>query len=157
MRNAQAVQTIFIYIVSAAIFLTILLFGYQAINSLLSSTEDIVLAELEQSITKEVERIRIVNKRSVPVTFRIPEGYDEFCIVDSTGYTSGSLQADKPQLYRAWKTGTENVFFTPKQPVAMRIEHVEIPTGYFCINAENPIELRIEGTGRTAKISPEVA
>ena len=86
--------------------------------------------------------------------FRLPPEFHQLCVVDSTGQSPIGLENEYPQFANAWRSNTENVFLLPKQSIPLYVNHIEIDGGYFCTPVEGLFTLRMEGTGRTVKITP---
>jgi len=154
MKRAQLITQVFIYIASAAIFLTLLLFGYRFTIHLLESQDTVVLADFRTDLEIKIDQLRVRRGSVLLEEFRIPPEYTTLCIADSAGQNALGLENEYPQFANAWKARTENVFLLPKQDIPIYIEHIEIDGGYLCMPVNGEFTLRLEGTGRTVKVSP---
>ena len=157
-KRAQMVSEVFIYIVSAAVFLMILIFGYRAVLGILASQDTTILVDFKTQLQGSIEKMKI-RKGSVDIqTFSLPTKYTRVCLLqsatDEQTTLSNQLQTDYPQYYSAWKTGTENIFLSPKQELPLYLPNIEIDNGYFCKDIDGKFTLRIEGLGKTVRIAP---
>jgi hypothetical protein len=159
MKKGHIVTQIFIYMVSAAIFLSILIFGYQAVQGLIENQDTVIVTDFNIDLKNAAERLTL-RKGSIDIqSFRLPGMFTELCIYDSDRDAHVGLQSSnpqRPQFDAAWRTGTENVFLVPKQSIPLALDKVGIDNdeGYFCMNIEGQFSLRFEGKGRTVSISP---
>jgi len=154
MKKGQLITQVFIYVVAAVVFLSILLFGYSAITNLLQSQDLILLADFKSDLESDVEKL-IVRRGSVEINeYRLPLEFHTLCIADTSGKGAGFFEMEYPQFARAWRSNTENVFLQPKQNLPFFIPHVEIEQGFFCMDIKGTFKLRLEGGGRTVKVAP---
>jgi hypothetical protein len=154
MKKGQFITQVFIYIVSAAVFITILLFGYQAITGLLESQDTILMVDFKSNLESKVEKLQVRRGSVEIVEFALPRTFHRLCIADSAGNGAGLFEDTHPQFARAWQTNTENVFLVPKQDVAIYVPNINIDGGFFCADIEGTFSLRMEGVGRAVKVSP---
>lgn len=153
-KQGQLVTEIFVYVAGAAVFLLILVVGYKHIISLIDTQNTTLLVDFQTKLASTVQKLQIRRGSVDIVTFAVPSSFTKLCIADSSGRGTGTFESDFPQLYRAWKTSTENVFLLPKQSTPFYLEGLEVPNGYFCTDIEGKFKLRLEGRGRTVRVEP---
>lgn len=154
MKRAQVVTQVFVYVAAAALFLSLLLFGYKFIVNILDSQDTVILTDFRADFAAKVEQLKVRRGSVVQQDFRLPQEYHKLCVADSTGRSALGLETQFPQFANAWKSNTENVFLLPKQDVPIFIEDVEVDGGFFCVDVDGVFKLRLEGTGRTTRVSP---
>jgi hypothetical protein len=152
MNKGQLTQQIFIYIASAAVFLIILLLGYRYVIGLIAHQDTVLLVDFKTDIENAVEKLKLRRGSVDLITFVVPTTFRELCIYDSSDVSPE--QANNTQQYRAWQTGTENIFLVPKQDIAIQVKDIRIEGGSFCKPITGRFELRMEGEGRKVLISP---
>lgn len=154
MKRAQVLTQVFIYIAAAAIFLGLLLFGYRFTLNLLESQDTVLISDFGADLQAKVDQLRVRRGSVTLENFRLPPDFRILCIADSTGQSALGLSNEYPQFANAWRANSENVFLLPKQDIPLYIDNVEIEQGWFCMPIEGAFTLRMEGTGRTVRISP---
>ena len=160
-KKGQIAGQVFIFILAAFLAVLIIGYGYRAISSFTSRTEDIALADFKTTLQGKVRTI--ASSHDVrKLELRVPGKYEEVCFVDlgKRELAAGSCLCDldcrdySPEVCDAWMTeGYEyNVFLIPITPI--KAAEMEIDGGYFCIEPEGGrISLRLEGKGNRTNVS----
>ncbi|MEM4263652.1 MAG: hypothetical protein QW666_02030 [Candidatus Woesearchaeota archaeon] len=159
MRKAQMIGQIFIFVLAALIFILILTYGYRAISNFLQRSEQVALIDFKTDLESAVETIKRDYGSVKKIELLVPKRYTEVCFVDpDKSKRPGDLEQERPLMYATWLAGSENVFLVPKQEAPIYLEDIAVEGGYTCISASHgKISLRLEGTGRKAKISEWLA
>ncbi|MFC1774917.1 hypothetical protein ACFLZN_01225 [Nanoarchaeota archaeon] len=153
-KKGQLTTQVLIYIIGAALFLGILVFGVQAVFKLMENQDMIDLIKFKDKLQNKIGTMQLSSGSQITPDFKVPSAYREICVFDSTG-DELRINSKYPQFDRAWMTGTENIFLIPKQPIPLYIKDVKIENGYFCTEISPSFELKVRGEGRgVASIRP---
>lgn len=160
MKKAQTIGQVLMFVLAGLVFVLILVYGYRATSGLLERGEQVELLDFKNRLESSVETIKRDYGSVQRVDLRVPKA-DQLCFVTDPKHENENpvsheqLQSQKPLVYNAWRTGTENVFLIPKQetPIFIKDLVADCPGGYCCIDAKaRKISLYVEGTGKTAKV-----
>ncbi len=162
-KKAQLIGQVFIFIIAGLVFILILMYGYKAVSSFLQKGEQVQLIDFRNELESTVNVIKRDYGSVQRVQLRLPAKLEEVCLVTekaedvaSSGWVERFKQ-ERPLLYSAWATGTENVFTTPRQQTPIFIKDVIVDpdgAGYLCTeSAGGVVVLRVEGTGSKARIT----
>ncbi|MEE9525081.1 MAG: hypothetical protein V3V78_00560 [Candidatus Woesearchaeota archaeon] len=161
-KKAQIAGQVFIFILAAALAALIIGYGYKAINTFTSRTEQIALINFRTDLQTEIRTIASDFGSVKRLDLNLPSDFKAFCMVDlnkrdqanTTCICSQSFSCEgnpddyDPLICDAWTTpGTiESAFLVPL--TAIKISPVEIEDTYKCFSPKgNKISLRIEGRG----------
>jgi len=176
MKKAQLGQ-VFIFILAAALAILIIVYGYKAISSFTSRTEDIALVNLKTTLQSEVRTIASDYGSVKKVDISLPGKYDMLCLIDlqypdNLKQNKCLCRADcagvyandyNPTVCDAWETpGYEYNAFLVSGNSFESIELTDINIiepatnqnlGYICIAPSgNRISLRLEGAGDSTNV-----
>ncbi len=152
-KRGQMLGQIFIFILAAILFVLVLTYGYRAISNFLERSEQVTLIEFKERLQSGIERIKRDYGSVRKIELQVPKKYTDVCFVDPR--CPESLQFEYPVMYNACLTGTENIFLVPQQETPIFVGDIVIDSpGYICIPTSGMVTLRLEGLGRTARISP---
>jgi len=159
MKRAQVIGQVFIFILAGLVFVLIITYGYRAITNFLERGEEVQLLDFRNELESAINTIKRDYGSVQRVDLRVPSRTDETCFASNelTSAQESAFKADKPLLFSAWSTGSENVFLIPRQPTPILIQDmiVDDSNGYICMTAVNDrVSLRVEGTGNKARIKP---
>lgn len=158
MKNAQLIGQVFLFILAGLVFVLIISYGYQAIMGFIGKQEQILLVDLKNDLQAATESIKREYGSVRKLTLRAPSSIEAVCFFDSqTCATTTPEYIDTTTFKLTWAQeactlGSANVVSIP------RTEDIYIPSirvdspGYTCIKNVNGITLRLEGTGREAKV-----
>lgn len=159
--RAQMLQQVFVFILAGLMFILIIGYGYRAIQYFLERQEQVVLVDFKHDLEIGVEQVKRDFQSVRKLTLRLPSKFAGVCFFDY----SRCAQVSNPQLespngfFRlgwardACVTGSENVFIVPRVSERFDFPDVEVPEGYVCIPNEDGVRVRLEGTGRKARVS----
>ena len=168
-KKSQVAGQIFISILAAILAILIIEYGYRAISSFTSRTEDIALAELTTKLQSEIRTI--ASSHDVRrLDLRLPSRYEKLCLTSQEypielrknsclcNKASCSLANEKDYnllICDAWTTENydKNAFLIPIRPIKITTT-IEMNNGYICLEPEGGVvSLRLEGMGDRAKAS----
>lgn len=158
--KAETIGQVFIFIIAGLIFVLIIAYGYQAINYFLERQQDVVMTDIKTDLDSAVQGIKRSQGTVRKLTLRLPSQFKALCFFDfeTCGQlTKANLPEPNEHISVAWgidacKTGSENIFTVPRT-AGISMADITVTEGYVCIPNNNGITLRLEGTGRKAKIS----
>jgi len=150
-KKAQMIGQIFIFILAAILFVLIITYGYRAINDFLQRSEQVTLIGFKEELKSGIERIKRDYGSVRKLELQVPKRYNEVCIVDPD--CDPSLESFNPIMYNACLTGTENIFLVPKQETPIFVPDIKVDGGYLCVPTSGVVTLRLEGLGKTARVS----
>ncbi len=159
--RAQVIGQIFMFIIAGLVFVLILAYGYKAIMNFMERGEEVQMIDFKNELSSAITMIKRDYGSVQRVDLRVPSKTKEVCFVTSspadvaTPGWEDELKNDRPLIYSAWATGSENVFLMPKQPAPLFIAGLVVePAGYLCLPVvKGKVSVRVEGTGNRAKIS----
>ncbi len=153
--KAQIMGQVFIFILAAAIFMMILVYGYKAIAGFTQKSEEVALIDMKTSLQSAVEEISLDYGSVKKLELTIPSKYYEICFVDlSVDAPPTAFQEEHPLMFDAWLSGAQNVFLVPMAETPITVGKIVIDQEYFCLPVKSgKISLRLEGLGDSTKIS----
>ncbi|MBR9691282.1 hypothetical protein GOV06_00690 [Candidatus Woesearchaeota archaeon] len=165
-KKAQIIGQVFIFILAAGLAVLIIGYGYNAISSFTSRTEDIAFINFKTDLQTEVRTMASDFGSVKRLDLNMPGRFQMLCLIDlnkrNIAATSclctqcqGIYKNDyQPEICDAWTTSgnLENAFLVPITP--FKLSSMEIENGYICIFPRgNKISLKIEGRGDRTKVS----
>lgn len=163
-RRGQAVNQVFIFLLSALIFTMVVIYGYRAITSIGDTQEQAVLTQFKDVLESRTEAIALDYGSVKRVPLSIPPKYGTVCFVDTESIITmqdntgrrKDLADEYPIIYDSVISGVkQNVFLMPLSDIPITLENIEIPNSYFCLtNKGGAIVLRLEGLGNRVKLEP---
>ncbi|MBI4450497.1 hypothetical protein HY642_00855 [Candidatus Woesearchaeota archaeon] len=162
MSRAQIISQVFVLILGSMVFILILLYGYKAIFQISDKTTQVALIQFETTLKEKAKNLAVSFGKVQRVELTLPSKFRTLCIADPALKTS-----DKPaSVAAARKFGTshpsmdalccdsQNVFLIPPSPAAIKLEDIEVSSGYFCMNFTGTVRLRMQGKGSKTLIGP---
>lgn len=183
-KRGMGVGQVFIYIVAALTFALIMIFGYKAISSFISSGEQVEFVQFKNDLESSIKKIYTEYGAVRKVTFTLPGRYSSICFVDMD---YNNIEQERQQLCAAngiacdvWEEAAnapqhgkkgydvvdENVFLTPIAPVPIKVHTISLarednegnvkPLGFLCLPIVNGMfSLTVEGKGDHTEISSQ--
>lgn len=162
-NRAQMIGQVFIFVIAGLVFVLILGYGYKAIMGLMEKGEKVQLIDFRNKLDSSINIIKRDYGSVQRVDLIVPSNTDEVCFATSdkndvrSGEWEKNFQEERQLFYGAWVTGTENVFFVPKQSTPIPEKDIVVDPegkGYLCVNAAGGrISLRMEGIGSKVLIT----
>ena len=163
--KAQIIGQIFIFILAGLVFILIVTYGYKAIQYFIERQEQVVLVDFRTDLEISIEGVKRDYGTIRKVNLKLPSKYLGVCFFDYTSdtcdpgtpTTNPKLELPGQTMSVKWaedacKIKNSNVFIIPRTQ-DYDFKDIEIDKGYVCIPNTGVITLKLEGTGRTAKIS----
>ena len=168
-KKSQIAGQVFIFILAAAMAILIIVYGYKAISSFTSRTEEIALINFKTGLQSEIRTIASDYGSVKKLELMLPQDFKEICFIDlDSAKTSAQKQSTslcsgpkaRPEVCDAWKNPTserENVFLIPSYPIKVaRIQLLD--SDFLCMTPiGNKLSLRLEGKGDRTYISEWLA
>ncbi len=166
--KAQIIGQVFIFILAGLVFVLILTYGYKAIQHFMVRQEQVVLIDFRTDLETAVEGVKRDYGTVRKVQLKLPSEYQGVCFFDfdsavcnpGVPTTNPILELPQQTIKVKWaedacKLKGANVFVVPQpaQTSPLELPDLQIETGYLCVPNVGGITIRMEGTGRTAKIS----
>ncbi|MBW2970033.1 hypothetical protein KY319_02825 [Candidatus Woesearchaeota archaeon] len=165
MKKAQIIGQIFVFILAGLIFILIVSYGYKAIQYFLERQEQVVLVDFKTDLEIAVEGVKRDYGTVRKAELKLPSKYQGVCFFDyesdvcDPGTPSINPQLITPQqtinvkwAEEACKLKSANIFIIPRTQ-DFELPDIQIDKGYVCIPNTGTITIRLEGTGKKAKIS----
>lgn len=160
-KKAQLVSQVFVYVISALVFILILFFGYRMIFSLGEKQEKVLLFQFQQDLVAVVDGMRMRYGSVDIVDFKFPKSFSELCFVTDKSLIGaddiGDLKNSRPGLHSLWVSGEYNVFSLPSADVRIKIPGLDVKkngaSSYCCFPVAGKLSLRLEGAGKTVVLS----
>lgn len=154
-KKAQIMGQVFIFILSAALFILILTYGYKAIAGFGKRSEQVALIEFQTQLESSVRSISLDYGSVKKLDLVLPSKYSEICFVDLTKPPSEEFEQIHPRMYESWETETQSVFLTPMEEAPINIGNIFVgPDGFLCLPiTAGKLSLRLEGLGDKAAIA----
>lgn len=154
--RAQVIGQVLIFILAGLIFILIISFGYTGIKGFIEKSEAVTLVDFQNELEKNVEQVKRDYGSVRKVDLRLPVKFSGVCFTGAQ-CPEGDVRMEGLRLdwiKEACAAGAGNVFLVPRD-MDLSIDGIEIPYPYFaCVPSVNGhVVLRMEGTGRTAKVS----
>jgi hypothetical protein len=182
-KKGIGVGQVFVFIVAALTFSVILIYGYKAVSSFVSSGEQVQLVQFKTTLESSVKKI-YTEYGSVRVQdFRVPGKFDQICFVDM----NYQVTADSPEMAAlchndsyacsVWEDAQsvdssgkkkgyagvdENVFLKPASAELPKIkvfsisliDELEQPIGFLCLDVHGgSFSMMMEGKGDHTQLS----
>ncbi len=158
--RGQIIGQVFIYILAGLVFVLIIAYGYKAVKYFMERQEQVVLVDFRTDLETAVERVKRDYGTVRKVTFKLPSKFSGVCFLDpitcSTGTPELILPSQKislPWAQDACAVKSANVFVVPRT-LDLYLPDLQVDNGSVCIPNTNGVIVKLEGTGKKAKISP---
>lgn len=162
MRSArgQMIQQVFIFILAGLIFVLIIGYGYRAIQYFLERQEQVVLVDVQHDLEVAVEQVKRDYQSVRRLDVDLPSKYAGICFfdyercatVERPKLSSPNGEFDVSFGKQACLAGSENVMIVPRAGEKIDLPDIDVPSGYICIPNEGGVHIRLEGTGRKARV-----
>jgi len=160
-NKAQMIGQVFIFILAGLVFILIITYGYQAISYFLERQEEVVMVDFQTDLEIAIEGVKRDYGTVRKIDIKLPSEIQGVCFFDPvtcSDATSPRLTTPTQTIPVPWakeacelKSGT--VFTVPRQ-IELDFQDIQVEEGYECVpNLDGRVTLRMEGTGRKAKIS----
>jgi len=163
--KAQIIGQIFIFILAGLVFILIVTYGYKAIQYFIERQEQIVLVDFRTDLEIAVEGVKRDYGTVRKVDLKLPTKYYGVCFFDYVSTTCDPKEpTTDPKLITPGQTfnvkwaedtcklKSANVFIIPRTQ-DFDLPDIQVDTGYICIPNTGIVTIRLEGTGKRAKIS----
>src|SRR3989338_2871642 len=182
-KSGMGVGEVFIFIIAAITFASIMIFGYRAISGFISSGEDVAFVQFKTDLESSIKKIYTEYGAVRVEEFRTPPKYTQICFVDLD--FAGEMETLKdfsPAAYDAWKTAQEdfsqraennrldlnsvydaadqNVFLKPAATVPIKLHQITLrgendeSQGFLCEPIyQGSFTLVLEGKGSHTQLS----
>jgi hypothetical protein len=159
-NKAEMIGQVFIFILAGLIFVLIISYGYKAVSYFLERQQEVVMVDIKTDLDTAVEGIKRSQGSIRKLVLKLPGEYKAICFFDyetCNGLTDANLPEPNQDTKVLWgieacKAGSENVFTVPRTP-GLSMTEISVDGGYVCVPNNNGVTLKLEGTGRKAKIS----
>lgn len=159
-NKAEMIGQVFIFIIAGLIFVLIISYGYKAVSYFLERQQEVVMVDIKTDLDVAVEGIKRSQGSIRKLELKLPAEYKAICFFDYEncgGLTDANLPEPNQDTKVLWgieacKAGSENVFTVPRTP-GISMTEITVDGGYVCVPNNNGVTLKLEGTGRKAKIS----
>ncbi|MBI4146501.1 hypothetical protein HY489_04140 [Candidatus Woesearchaeota archaeon] len=159
--RAQMIQQVFVFILAGLVFILIISYGYKAISYFMERQEQVVLVDFRTDLEIAVEGVKRDFQSVRKVQLKLPSEYDGVCFFDYStcdGVVRPVLELPGRSVEVSWaaeacKGGSQNVFIVPRVSESIDLPDVEVVGGFVCVPNVNGVTVRMEGTGRKAKVS----
>ncbi|RMD58331.1 hypothetical protein D6825_01230 [Candidatus Woesearchaeota archaeon] len=159
MNKAQSVMQVLVFILAGIIFLLIIGYGYKSISYFLERQEQVQLADFWNDLETSIESIRRQPGTVRKVQLPLPSKYAGVCFFDKQTCGQGAkLKTPNRVIDMSWASDAcrrtkSNVFVFPRVGGEPSLDISVSPPGYVCIPNSGGITVRVEGLGRSAKVS----
>ena len=161
-KKGQLLGQAFVFILAGLVFIIILGYGYKAVTYLLERQEEVVILNFRTDLETAIQQVKREFQTVRQVTLSLPVKYQGVCFFNYE--TCNEITA--PRLFmqdsainvqwakEACAAGSGNVLIVPRS-AELDVPSIEIKErqGYVCVANNNGINLRLEGTGKSAIIS----
>ena len=162
MVKGQLIGQAFIFILAALVFILIISYGYRSINYLLARQDEATMLDVKTDIETAVENVRHDFQSVRKVTLRLPAKYQGMCFFEYASWASVThpvLRDGDREVLVDWakdacSVGSANVFIVPRTR-DLDLPDIQVASSqkYVCVPNNGGVVLRLEGTGRTVKVS----
>lgn len=158
-KRAQLVSQVFVFILAGLIFVLIMTYGYKAITHFINQQEQVILIDFKNQLETAVERTKGDYGSVRNVRLKLSNDYYGVCFLDYDTCELPTLDYNGRQINAPWaKTACEgktaNVFIIPQPENSQPIDIPDINVdGALCIPNTDGIQLRVEGSGKTATLT----
>lgn len=164
MKRGQLANQVFIYALAAITFGLVLIYGYNAVQSIQEKSNYVALVELKSELETTVDEIAITQNVKEWRNTNMPTGYDKLCFIDmrldyESGYGDKCRDGSYPKVVcNAWKDNvSSNVYLVPMADVAFKTVPVELVNrskypnprqGVLCLDVTSGVlKLKLTGKG----------
>jgi len=154
-KKAQNIGQILIYLIAIITVGVILLFGYNALRELMTSSDDITKIKFEQDLRSTIKSVTNQYGTYKPVELRLSNEYKEVCFLKNYGPITGTSIDDLLEGYTFIRDTftdqvTKNVFVLrfDNQIESYNIEQIDVGEQFKCFEVDRgTVEFGIEGMG----------
>ncbi len=159
-RRGQIMGQVFIYILAGLVFVLIISYGYKAVKFFIERQEQVVIIDFKTDLETAVESVKRDFGTVRKVTLKLPSKYFGVCFLDpmTCSTTTPELVLPNQEIKVPWaqdacavKSG--NVFVVPRALENFYFPDLQVANGSVCIPNVNGVTVRLEGTGKKAKVS----
>ncbi len=158
-KKAQIIGQVFIFILAGLIFILIITYGYKAVRYFIERQEQVMILDFRTDLEIAVEGVKRDYGTVRKVEFKLPSRYLGVCFFDALecAKTTPKLILPTQEIIVDWAQDacvikSANVFTIPRDQ-AISLPDIQVDEGYVCIPNTGKITVRMEGTGKKAKIS----
>lgn len=158
-NKAQIIGQVFIYILAGLVFILIITYGYRAVQYFLERQEQVVMIDFRTDLETAVENVKRDFGTVRKVTLKLPSQYFGVCFLDPVTCASGTPELvlpnqkiSAPWAQDACAVKSANVFVVPRT-LDLYLPDLQVTGGAVCIPNLNGVTVRLEGTGKKAKVS----
>ncbi len=158
-KRAQIIGQVFIYILAGLVFILIITYGYRAIQYFLERQEQVVMIDFRTDLETAVESVKRDFGTVRKVTLKLPSQYFGVCFLDPVTCAGSTPELSVPgqKIIVPWAQDaclvkSANVFVVPRT-LDLSIPDLQVANGSVCIPNVNGVTVRLEGTGKKAKVS----
>jgi hypothetical protein len=158
-NKAQIIGQVFIYILAGLVFVLIISYGYRAVQYFLERQGQVVMIDFRTDLETAVENVKRDFGTVRKVTLKLPSQYFGVCFLDSVTCASGTPELvlpnqkiSVPWAQDACVVKSANVFVVPRI-LDLYLPDLQVANGSVCIPNLNGVTVRLEGTGKKAKVS----
>lgn len=157
--KAQIIGQVFIYILAGLVFVLIIAYGYKAVKYFIDRQEQVVLVDFRTDLETAVEGVKRDYGTVRKVTFKLPSKYFGVCFLDPISCSTETPELilpnqkmNLPWTQDACAVKSANVFVVPRT-LDLYIPDLQVDNGSVCIPNTNGVVVKLEGTGKKAKVS----
>ena len=163
--KAQIIGQVFVFILAGLVFVLIITYGYKAIQYFMEQQEQVVLLDFRTDLERTVEGVKRDYGTVRKIELTLPNKYQGVCFFDldssvcdpNESTVEPKLKLPDQNIGVKWaedacKLKGANVFTVPREE-GIELPDIKIENGWLCVPNLDGITLRMEGTGRKAKIS----
>jgi hypothetical protein len=158
-NKAQIIGQVFIYILAGLVFILIITYGYRAVQYFLERQEQVVMVDFRTDLETAVENVKRDFGTVRKVTLALPSQYFGVCFLDPVACSSATPELvlpnqkiSVPWAQDACAVKSANVFVVPRT-LDLYLPDLQVSGGFVCIPNVNGVTVRLEGTGKKAKVS----
>lgn len=175
MKKGQILGQVFVFVLAVIIFGLILLYGYNAINTIGETKKDVELIQFRNDLSSSVDQVRHSYGSRKFLDLNVPANFKQICFVDLQKMLDPAqgIQSSKRikelgnfnlrikgevegggSTKDSWKVDP-NVFFVPasETPISVGLIEIDEP-GFLCVNITGQVRLVLEGKGDRTYIKP---
>jgi len=164
-KKAQILGQVFIFILAGLIFILIITYGYNAIQYFIETQEQVLLVDFRADLEIALEGVKRDYGSVRKAKFKLPSKYVGICFFDyisdacsaKIGTVDPKLKLPNQEIGVTWaeeacKLRSANIFTIPRGQ-DIDLPDIQVDGGYVCIPNLDGVTVRLEGTGRKAKVS----
>lgn len=163
-KKAQILGQIFIFILAGLVLILILSYGYKAIQYFIERQEQVIMIDFKTDLEIAVEGVKRDYGTVRKIQLKLPSKYQGVCFLDPLTCSTETPELELPnqKITAPWAQDactikSANTFIIPRtQDLYLPDIQIDKP-GYLCIQNSGGITIRMEGTGKKAKISQWIA